>query len=459
MPGLNTAEINAIIARLQQADPEAFVGKDITELSRELASASLNAIVDDSNATISLQVVTTELLESLDATQGPPGQPAPTPPDADANVTVFSPPEDCPGWECVCAGKPAQAKAVAPDHCQAFITCDGKGTGVKVMCPIAGTGFSPASGTCKALDGPPLAGEKCNFADDSIGPASSARQSSGPASYDCASILSSAATSNIVAKSEAGTKGCTPKDPRKPARVEVRASNASIMITTALVKYLEAGPTTALTIASARGAANITSFRAHRRVVTFGGFNDTASVQSSSVWQPRTAVVHFTRPAGAVVLSLAALKPGAGILLLSVDVTEALLPPPELQLSSLTAAPVARPAAGNLTGVKVPITAITNASEPGVAAQSFGAIRNSLKTITNTKWWQRIEKVNDIAGNINNAVGQVIDAAQMRGYAQTYQGVLLGASQCYKHSYSCGAGHIPSSKYQCYLRYKLLLRA
>lgn len=57
------------------------------------------------------------------------------------------------------------------------------------------------------------------------------------------------------------------------------------------------------------------------------------------------------------------------------------------------------------------------------------------------------------------ATCRVIDAAQMRGYAQTYQGVLLGASQCYKHSYSRGAGHIPSSKYQCYLRYKLLLRA
>lgn len=87
--GLNTAEINAIIAKLQQADPEAFVGKDITELRRELASASLNAIVDDSNATISLQVVTTELLESLDATHGPPGQPAPTPPGEQLVEQVF----------------------------------------------------------------------------------------------------------------------------------------------------------------------------------------------------------------------------------------------------------------------------------------------------------------------------------------------------------------------------------
>ena len=92
-------------------------------------------------------------------------------------ITPLSPPEDCPGWGCVCADKPAQAKVVAPDNCQAFITCDGKGNGSKALCPIAGTGFSPDSGACKPLDGPPDADNKCNFADSSVAAASFAKQS------------------------------------------------------------------------------------------------------------------------------------------------------------------------------------------------------------------------------------------------------------------------------------------
>jgi hypothetical protein len=97
--------------------------------------------------------------------------------EATFNITPFSPPEDCPGWSCVCTDKPASAKVAAPDNCQAFVTCDGKGNGVKALCPIAGTGFSPDSGTCKALDGPPEADNKCNFADGSVGAASFAKKS------------------------------------------------------------------------------------------------------------------------------------------------------------------------------------------------------------------------------------------------------------------------------------------
>jgi hypothetical protein len=34
-----------------------------------------------------------------------------------------------------------------------------------------------------------------------------------------------------------------------------------------------------------------------------------------------------------------------------------------------------------------------------VTAQGF---RNSLRTLTNSKWWQRIETANEVAGNLNN---------------------------------------------------------
>jgi uncharacterized tellurite resistance protein B-like protein len=40
--GLSDTEINAIIEKLQQADPEAFAGKNVTELRQELATNQRN---------------------------------------------------------------------------------------------------------------------------------------------------------------------------------------------------------------------------------------------------------------------------------------------------------------------------------------------------------------------------------------------------------------------------------
>lgn len=84
--------------------------------------------------------------------------------DAALTITPFSPPDNCPGWSCVCAAQPVQSKFPAPDNCQAFITCDGIGNGTKALCPIAGTGFHLKSGSCRPLDGPPESDTNCKFA-------------------------------------------------------------------------------------------------------------------------------------------------------------------------------------------------------------------------------------------------------------------------------------------------------
>jgi hypothetical protein len=116
-----------------------------------------------------------------------------------------------------------------------------------------------------------------------------------------------------VASSDTGIEGCTPETPTKSSKIEIKATNSSMMITTVLLKYLESGPSTLITIASARGDAKITRFRAHRRRVNNRASTNqtTAAVQQASIWQPRTAMVPFTRPAGAAVLTITALKPGA----------------------------------------------------------------------------------------------------------------------------------------------------
>lgn len=103
------------------------------------------------------------------------------PPCAEAavNVTLFSPPEDCPGWSCVCTDKPDKSRVVAPDNCQAYITCDGRGNGTKSLCTIAGTGFHQETGECKPLDGPPDADNKCNFANGTDGGVAAASVAGG----------------------------------------------------------------------------------------------------------------------------------------------------------------------------------------------------------------------------------------------------------------------------------------
>jgi hypothetical protein len=75
--GLSDTEINAIIEKLQQADPEAFAGKNVTELRQELATTNVTTFGVDLK---DMQAVTSDLLEGLNATQGAPGQPAPSPP-------------------------------------------------------------------------------------------------------------------------------------------------------------------------------------------------------------------------------------------------------------------------------------------------------------------------------------------------------------------------------------------
>ncbi len=44
---------------------------------------------------------------------------------------------------------------------------------------------------------------------------------------------------------------------------------------------------------------------------------------------------------------------------------------------------------------------------------------------------------------------RVIEAIDLERYVKAYQNMLLGASQCYRHSYGRGVGHIPSSMYPC----------
>jgi hypothetical protein len=80
------------------------------------------------------------------------------------NLTLFSPPEDCPNWSCICKDQPAGALLPAPDNeCSAYITCGAEGTGVKGFCAIAGTGFNPATRICDTLAAPE-SDKICNFA-------------------------------------------------------------------------------------------------------------------------------------------------------------------------------------------------------------------------------------------------------------------------------------------------------
>lgn len=231
--------------------------------------------------------------------------------------------------------------------------------------------------------------------------------------YTCERLLSLDTAINLVALSDTGVEGCTLQAATKTGRVEIRATNASLMITTVLIKYLERGPSTPVTITSARGAANITNFRAHRRVVVNRASSNSteAAVQQADLWQPRTALVPFTRPAGAAVISIAPLKTDAGILLLSVDITEGLLPPPEA-LASATAVVVVSPpnATADGAGVEVPIVPgpLANfgiASEPEGEVTAQG-LRGALVTLSNNKWWQRVETAVDIAGYLNTKANE-----------------------------------------------------
>lgn len=74
--GLSESEINAILSRLQKADPEAFAGKNVTELRQELASIDLSELGMDPSglsAATKLKAVTSELLDGLNEAAGAPG--------------------------------------------------------------------------------------------------------------------------------------------------------------------------------------------------------------------------------------------------------------------------------------------------------------------------------------------------------------------------------------------------
>lgn len=86
---------------------------------------------------------------------------------------MFRTPEHCPNWGCVCQDQVPGAMVPAPDNeCSTYITCKPDGTGIKTLCPIAGTGFNPGTRKCEALAAP-LAqdGNACNFMSNSANPA------------------------------------------------------------------------------------------------------------------------------------------------------------------------------------------------------------------------------------------------------------------------------------------------
>lgn len=70
--------MDAVIKRLQQADPEAFAGRDMSELKEALKSVDLKMFGMDP-ASGNMTPVTSVILEGLNATAGDPGTPASTP--------------------------------------------------------------------------------------------------------------------------------------------------------------------------------------------------------------------------------------------------------------------------------------------------------------------------------------------------------------------------------------------
>lgn len=86
--GLSPSEINAVISRLEDMDPEAFAGRNDTELRNELASLDLSTFGLDPTSPGKLSAITTDLLEGLNATQGSPGSAAPAPPGETATTAT-----------------------------------------------------------------------------------------------------------------------------------------------------------------------------------------------------------------------------------------------------------------------------------------------------------------------------------------------------------------------------------
>lgn len=208
-------------------------------------------------------------------------------------------------------------------------------------------------------------------------------------------------TVNIMPTSVSGVVGCTLEDPVKSARMEVRASNSSMMLTTLMIKYMEKGPTTPITITSAQGVANITNFRSRRQTVRNRvSTNETIAAvqQTEEIWQPRMAMIPFTRLAGAAVVTIPRLQEGAGILILSINVNEGLLPPPEMQVDL---APDTDMEEEPKLGTEVAIP-----EDDSVQAQGIGAVGTTLRKFANGKTWKRIQDAIDVAGFINEKAGQ-----------------------------------------------------
>lgn len=88
--------------------------------------------------------------------------------------SILDAPEDCTDWSCICRNKPAGSTFPAPDDCQAYITCQADGKGSKVLCDVAGTGFSVEAQGCVPMSAAPPADDPsmCVFedADSSQGP-------------------------------------------------------------------------------------------------------------------------------------------------------------------------------------------------------------------------------------------------------------------------------------------------
>lgn len=86
---------------------------------------------------------------------------------AGMNVTeaqaVLSPPQDCPGFSCVCRQQRSGARVAAPSDCTGFVTCDGRGSGNKTLCAV-GLGFRAESSSCAPLSSSSSGGKRCVFA-------------------------------------------------------------------------------------------------------------------------------------------------------------------------------------------------------------------------------------------------------------------------------------------------------
>lgn len=230
-------------------------------------------------------------------------------------------------------------------------------------------------------------------------------------SYTCSDLLALEDTVNLKDVSESDAAGCALRQPAMSARVELKATNASTIITTVVLKYLEKGPATPITVSSARGDANITAFRAWRQTIRTraSSSNVTADMQPDLlIWQPRGAMIAFTRLAGAAVITIPRLQEGSDLLLLSVDVTEGPLPPPEMQ-AALTQ--VADPGEEPLLGTEVeipeaPTSSFGNGSDM-VSAQSFGSA--ILKAFSGTtKAWKKLPEVYEMTGYISDSFGRCV---------------------------------------------------